>query len=165
MPYQVFMGELPPALNVNNGSAGAVAAGDTPCVLGVDADSPAGEVSLARKHGVCGGVDGWGRGAAECLAAGDFVIPGEILQELGDVGVTAVLWWYAVRELDLEPGGEIYRFVGWVQLGRSVNHGGEFLRSDAVDKWEDVKYGVSFCETCAGLCFANKISDKLWPRN
>lgn len=96
MPYQVFMGELPAALNVNNGCAGAVATGKTPCVLGVDADSPAGEVSLARKHGVCAGVDGWGRGAAECLAGGDFVIPGEILEELGYVGVTAVSWWCVV---------------------------------------------------------------------
>ncbi len=165
MAYQVFVGKLPPALNIDDGRAGAVAAGEAPGVFGVDADAAAREVTLAGEHWVRTGVDRRGSGAAEGLAAGDFVVLGEVLDQLRDVGVAAGLWESVVCKLDLEPGREIHWLVGWVKLGSPLRHRGEFLGGNTGDEWEDDETAISFCEPGARLCLGNEIPDKLWPRN
>ena len=101
------MVQLPSALHIDQSLPGAVPSGKPPSVLRIDASVGGAKISLVDKLGVVVGLQCWRARSAELLAAFDFGISRQRLEELVHLGGR-------FRQLNLEPGMEVGCFVGGV---------------------------------------------------
>lgn len=157
--HQVFVIQLPSALNINNRRACAITTRKTPRVLSIDPICP--QIPLLCKFGIIIRLNGRETRASKALSTRHLLVLAQGLQQLDDILRGSVL--RRLGELDAVPGAKIGGLVGRIERDGALDHFCDFLGRQAGDEggYGEVYVSFGLGPRGDGVGLANEVLDEL----